>query len=194
MITKEKVFTNVTIKKAIMPNGLYGGVPCLCVDLRGQSKEGSDKPISQLFEELLVDSNNIFKNILILGSIEQKPEIRDVIVGLNNKGKNVYLQTDFNDLIEVVRSLKNVNVLLQIVDLEEVDYKNIPLLKTGDEIKFDVKDLSDYEKVKQLLEAKLLTKPTVVFKLTKENDKYKEVLSQYFNDLRLFKFPNRICF
>lgn len=177
---------NVVVKKSMMPIGIYHGIPCMVVDTRLNKKEvGNDMEIKNIQETLV--ENTQFRDILFIGNI---PDLKEIIVGMHSLGKNVYVQTEFNDRIDVIRMLKNIRFRLSF-NLSDISGKNLVLLRGSDEIVLEIDSLADYEEFKKVLFAKNVNDPTIIFKLSK-NSGYMGILQTYFKDLKTFKFKSRL--
>jgi len=176
---------NVVVKKSIMPIGIYHGIPCMIVDTRLDKKEaGVDMEIKNIKESLV--ENTQFNDVLFIGNI---PDLKEIIVGMHSLGKNVYVQTDFNDRIDVIRMLKNIRFRLNF-NFSDINSKNLVLLKNSDEIIFNIESLTDYEESKKILIAKNVNDPTIIFKVNKKTG-YLIILQTYFKDLKTFRFRSR---
>lgn len=100
-------------------------------------------------------------------NIAENPDIRTMASGLVSIGFKVVIFTSAKDSIETIRSTKNVSFVLNTVPPTEsqnnVNAKNLPLLKEDDELVFSIGSEQDYDDARTFLKGKVMTRPTVIF-------------------------------
>jgi len=177
---------NVVVKQSMMPSGIYTGTPCMIVDTRlVKTEAGITMSVSDIKEELVKKTQ--FSDILMIGDIVS---LHEVIIGMNSLGKNIYIQTELDDRIDSVRMLRNIRFRLNVT-ADNINSRNIVLLKSSDEIMFDISSLNDYEEAKKLLFAKNIKTPVVIFRIAQKTD-YLFILREYFKELGTFGFKSRV--
>ena len=181
---------NVKIGNILVPEGRFSGEPCTFINFL--SENGEEMDMNAIVEKPL---SNKFRLVLIKGHLKSNPGIKDIISGLANKGKIVIFATDETDTIEPLRMFRNVRILLQITPPTEktnnIDPKNLPLLREGDEIKINLRNLDDYATAKIFLGSRTITQPNVLFSL-READNPLEIIVRYFEDCEKFIFKHKI--
>ena len=149
------------ITKGIFPVWEQLGVPVVAVTF---SKEEEETSMNSAFEQ--IKKINI-KNISIKVSIKNNPDIVELVKGLTSVGCFVSIITDGTDSIEVLRRFKNVRFVIKVDAPTEkqnnVNRKNLPLLKEEDELYFKLESGADFENAKRFLGSIMITRPTVLF-------------------------------
>jgi hypothetical protein len=180
-----------TIKKIIMPEGVWAGTACILADFTDES--GLEKDSNTIIEEILKLG---LRSVLVKGIVRESPELKDILIGLSTKGKVITLVTEATDLVELIRPLKYTRVFMRlpILGIEEakIELRNLPLMKDDDEVKIIIKSKEDYAGAKTFLKNRLMTRPTILFYLSSDLENPEEIINQYLEDCGKFIFKSRI--
>jgi len=156
------------------------------------SKKGEEKDRNTIIDEIKALG---LRNILLSGNISEFPEIRDIAVGLSTVGKHITLLTKATEGVDPFRILPNYHSFLvaSFPDDPQANIfrpSNFPLLSEKDEVQFNVKALNDYEKMLLVIKSKLITKPTIIVRVTKDaSEKDFEIIKErYLTDCIRFTF------
>lgn len=180
-----------SISNSVFPKGPFAGRATCMVSL---SKKGQEMEINDVVKEVLSSSQKL---VTFKGKLVDNPEVRTILQGLVSKGKTCVLVTDASDSIETIRNIRNCFVYLITVPPSEesnhhVNAKNFPLLKQGDVVALQVKDVKAYDDAVVFVKSRLITKPTVLFEFKEEEDRSEILEKRYFDDEYRFTFDARI--
>ena len=179
------------ISRVIFPEGLLSGTPCSLISI---SKDGEEKEVDQIFEEVL--SLNL-PTVFVKGNITENPELKEILNGLASKSLNVIFATEASDSLELVRRNKNTKLFMSLdtseKGIEKLNKANFGLLTEDDSIKINLKNLDSYQEAKEVLSNFLITRPTVLFGLPEDSEKALEILGVYLSEVNDFKFKTRVA-
>ena len=135
--------------------------------------------------------------VMIKARLLDNPVVRELAAGFAMKGKHVTVITDASDDIQTLRSLRNVNLVVNTEPPTETSNKirtsNFPLLREHDIIRFVLRSKEDYANAKVFLNSRLVTRPLVVFSIKKSFDGFDEVLEEFQGDAEFWNFRARMC-
>ena len=170
--------TNVS--RALVGYGLNEWRVCTRVILWGWIVMWASKLLERIIKEDL-------KLISMEWDFTSNTEVIEVIRGLSGAGYEIIYNTDSWDDIWAMVSCKNVSLSIKIeipVDWEEVNFvpQILSYFKTKDEIRFSVKDKTDYDNFRHFQKTKNISNPTKIlevaldYKNAFENNLFKDVL------------------
>lgn len=152
--------------------GSKTGLPCVKVVIGNEGQEMTQNDI--------VDSirASYLKLVAFSVNIKENPEVKTIVEGLVGIGYTIVIFTTADDSIEALRNIRNVNFVLTAIVPDEkqntIDARNLPLLKEGDELVFNLSDVKDYVSAHDFVKSKVITRPTVVFSVensVEDNDR-----------------------
>jgi hypothetical protein len=180
------------IKQIVLTEGSLVGTPCTMVAV---SEKGEDMEVNDILQKVLECP---LRNVLVKGKLIDNTNIQTVIEGLISKGKIIYYITDASDVIETVRRQRNIIFCLRLNPpsdkKNDVDPRNLPLLQDLDEIFINVKSVKEYENAKAYVRDRIITKPTVYFRISDkaEAKDIVDLVALYLKDSEKFKFKTKL--
>ncbi len=159
------------IFRSIQGESTWAGLPCVFVRLSGCNlrcsycdtsyayNEGNEMSLGEIVRR--VDEYNCSLVEITGGEPLMQPESTDLAQSLVDAGKTVLVET--NGTLSIADLPDSVIRIMDIKcpgseESDKVDWGNIDLLKTSDEVKFVISDRNDFEWAKKVVEQYDLTK------------------------------------
>ena len=176
-----------SIKPEVFPTGLNAGIPCVIILLGGDTDMSSNQIVDAVRKLNL-------NTLCISGNIQENPECRTIAKDFCGIGYEVIMLVDASDSIEPLRMIKGLRFSIKIKAPTEtendVNPKNLPLLKEADELIFKIEFPEDYEAAITFLQSKLITRPTASLMLGTFGGK-NEVIAKYLEFAGKFIYNTR---
>lgn len=179
------------ITRTVIDEGSHTGTPVVLVTF---SEEADAKDFNQVVTKV---KELGLPDILIEGTLQKMPEIRDLIVGLSSIGKRVIFKTDAEDDVAPIRPTPNLRFYLNAVVPSEtktgIKVSNLNLLIETDELAFPIASMEDYERTKAFLKQSSFNKPVVLFSLSEKYEgDVKELINTYLEDSNEYSMRTKI--
>lgn len=168
------------ITPAICPVGRHRGSPMLNIRL-------SDKGEEMSMNDMVTRARDSkLKLVAIAGGVTANPECRPLVKAMRTLGKNVLVVCGADDSIEPLVRSGAMFILKTVAPTETqntVNFKNFPFLGYDDEILFEVANQKDLDYAVQFVQGRLITKPEIIFDISKADASEKAGMIEIIQDL-----------
>jgi hypothetical protein len=180
-----------SIEKIVLTKGANIGMPVIRVTF---DKTAEKKDSNQVIDEV---KKLTIKDIIIKGNLSETPEIKDLCIGLGSIGYRITFKTQATDIIAPLRTIPNIRFQLVAnipsANTTSISLVNLNLMKSLDEIMFTIKDVQEYETVKNYLKQVATVHPLISFSLSKSfKDDVQKFIETYLEDTIKFRCRNRL--
>lgn len=107
------------------------------------------------------------KLLRVRADTRKTPEIKPFLEQITTWGFKSIVVMDWDDDIEPLRSIANVNFILQVTvptaKENNINDKNLPLLREWDVIKFAINSEAMYDTTLEFIKRRIITRPTINF-------------------------------